>query len=59
MNELVKIVRGLTRPLITFMLVAAIIALAFIGREVPEPLKTMAASALGFWFAAHSLAKDG
>lgn len=59
MNEIVKLVRGLTRPLITFMLVSSIIGLAFLGKEVPEPLKTMAASALGFWFAAHSLAKDG
>jgi len=58
-NDIVKLVRGLTRPLVVLMVVAAVIGLAFMQVDVPEPLKTIAASVVGYWFGTHSLAKDG
>lgn len=59
MKAIVTLVRGLTRPLITLILVCAVVALALQGIEAPETLKTITATAVGFWFAAHTLAKDG
>lgn len=60
MNALVKVVRGLTRPVFTLMLLVAVIVLAF--RGIPEAVAaviTLATTAAGFWYAANTLAKDG
>lgn len=58
-RDIVLLARGLTRPLITLILVCAIVVLALRGMDAPETLKTITATAVGFWFAAHSLARDG
>lgn len=59
MNDIVKLVRGLTRPLLALILVIAVIALALTNREPGESLKTLTAMAVAFWFAQHREAKDG
>lgn len=60
MSNLVKVVRGLTRPLLTVVLVFAVIALAFRGSvEATAAVITLATTAAGFWYAANTLAKDG
>lgn len=60
MNNVVKLVRGLTRPVFTLMLLVAVIALAFRGSaEATAAVITLATTAAGFWYAANTLAKDG
>lgn len=60
MKAVVALVRGLTRPVFTLMLLVAVIVLAF--RGIPEAVAaviTLATTAAGFWYAANTLAKDG
>lgn len=59
MSEIVRLTRGVTRPLLALLLVGAVITLALRSEPIPDALLTLAATAVGYWFGQHVLAKDG
>ena len=58
---MVTLVRGLARPVITLILVVAVIGLAAAGNaKAIDVVTTLTGVAVGFWFAAHTLSqRDG
>jgi hypothetical protein len=57
-SELLKLVQGLVRPLVTLGLTATLVALAFLDHPVKEPLSTLTVAAISFWFGAREGAKS-
>ena len=49
-DAILKLARGLVRPLVTFGSVAAVIAAVFTGRVPAEALLVMATACLTWWF---------
>ena len=47
---MMDLVRALVRPVVTVSLVATLIALSLLGREVPEPLASLTVAVVSFWF---------
>lgn len=59
-KDLILLIRGITRPLLTLLLVIAAILLAFRGNaEATTTVLALASAAGGLWFGQHVLAKDG
>ena len=51
---MLEILRGLTRPVLTFAGLAGAVLLLFMGRDVPEWLITQVAMMIAWWFADRS-----
>jgi len=58
-SGIVRLVRGLTRPLLAMFLDASCVTLTALGIPVPEQLWALASAATLFWFAQHVQAQDG
>lgn len=57
-RQIVVLMRGLVRPLVLLGLLGAIIALAFLGRDIPEVLGTAFATAMGFYFGVREASRE-
>ena len=53
----IELLRALVRPVVTFVLVLAVVVLTFLGRLPPDGVLGMAGLALGWYFSERAMGK--
>ena len=59
MKDLLDLVRGFVRPIVTLLMVTSAVIMLFAGVLIPEWFVTLIGTTIGFWFASRTPPNGG